>query len=56
MNLTNIFNKKFKKNLNQNVNLSNYSWFGLGGDAEYFYKANEQKELIEFLEETKKKT
>tara|TARA_Y100000768_G_C23937035_1_gene663102 strand:- start:567 stop:1472 length:906 start_codon:yes stop_codon:yes gene_type:complete len=55
MNLTNIFNKKFKKNLNQNVNLSNYSWFGLGGDAEYFYKANEQKELIEFLEETKKK-
>ena len=50
---TNSF-KKFGNNLSQNVNLSNYSWFNLGGNAEFFYKANDEKELIQFLTEAKK--
>ncbi len=49
------FIKKFEKNFSQNVNLSNYSWFNLGGNAEFFYKAKDQKQLVEFLEVTKKK-
>ena len=49
------FIKKFEGDFNQNVKLSNYSWFNLGGNAEYFYKAKEKKQLIEFLEEVKKK-
>ncbi len=49
------FIKKFKENFSQNVNLSNYSWFNLGGKAEFFYKAKDQKQLVEFLEVTKKK-
>ena len=49
------FIKKFEENFSQNVNLSNYSWFNLGGNAEFFYKAKDQKQLVEFLEVTKKK-
>ena len=47
--------KKYKDNFSYNVNLSNYSWFNLGGNAEYFYKAKDEKQLIEFLREAKKK-
>ena len=47
--------KKYKDNFSYNVNLSNYSWFNLGGNAEYFYKAKDEKQLIEFLQEAKKK-
>tara|TARA_B100001063_G_C16650604_1_gene495753 strand:+ start:59 stop:976 length:918 start_codon:yes stop_codon:yes gene_type:complete len=54
MTLNNNFLKKFEGNLSQNVNLSNYSWFNLGGKADYFYKAKEKNELFEFLKETKK--
>ena len=46
--------KKYKDNFFYNVNLSNYSWFNLGGNAEYFYKAKDEKQLIEFLQEAKK--
>ena len=46
---------KFGNNLSENVKLSNYSWFNLGGNAEYFYKARDKEELIEFLKEAKKK-
>ena len=49
-----ILINKFKNNLNQSVNLSNYSWFNLGGKAEYFFKANNLIHLEEFLKETKK--
>ena len=49
------FIKKFEDNFRQNVSLSNYSWFNLGGKAEYFFKAKDQKQLIEFLREAKKK-
>ena len=49
------FIKKFEGNLNSNVKLSNYSWFNLGGNAEYFYKANDKNNLKEFLLEAKNK-
>ena len=49
------FTKKFEENLSQNVKLSNYSWFNLGGNAEYFFKARDKNQLLEFLEYAKKK-
>ena len=55
MTLKNSFKNKFGKNLNENVSLSNYSWFNLGGNAEYFYKAKDKLELINFLQDAKKK-
>ena len=48
------FIKKFEDNFTHNVNLSNYSWFNVGGKAEYFYKAKDENQLIEFLREAKK--
>ena len=48
------FIKKFEGCFTYNVNLSNYSWFNLGGNAEYFYKAKNENQLIEFLQEAKK--
>jgi len=48
------FIKKFEGYFTYNVNLSNYSWFNLGGNAEYFYKAKNENQLIEFLREAKK--
>ena len=54
MNLNQNLLKKFGENLNQNVNLSNYSWFNLGGPAEYFFKPRDKNQLIEFLTEIKK--
>ncbi len=55
MNTTIDFLEKFKDNLTKNVDLSNYSWFNLGGKADFFYKAKDKNQLIEFLYETKKK-
>ena len=46
--------KKFNNNILNNVNLSNYSWFNLGGPAEYFFKPENKSQLIEFLKENKK--
>jgi|TARA_B100001059_G_C17708459_1_gene514104 UDP-N-acetylmuramate dehydrogenase len=54
MNLIDHFIKKFGNNINQNINLSNYNWFNLGGKAEFFFKPNDTKQLIEFLIEAKK--
>jgi UDP-N-acetylmuramate dehydrogenase len=48
------FMQKFGDSLTKNVSLSNYSWFNLGGKAEYFYKAKNKIQLKEFLAETKK--
>lgn len=53
--LDSTFIKKFNNNFNKNVKLSNYSWFNLGGNAEYFYKAKDKNQLIEFLGEAKKR-
>ena len=47
--LDNNFIKKFGDDLSKNVKLSNYSWFNLGGEAEYFYKVKDKNQLIEFL-------
>ncbi len=49
------FIKKYENYLSKNVKLSNYSWFNLGGNAEYFYKANSENQLLEFLREATKK-
>ena len=53
MKLNQELNKKFEKNILNNIKLSNYSWFNLGGPAEYLFKPL-KKQLIEFLKETKK--
>jgi UDP-N-acetylmuramate dehydrogenase len=55
MTLDSNFIEKFGEYLSKNVSLSNYSWFNLGGNAEYFYKAKDKNQLKEFLEEAKKK-
>ena len=46
---------RFIDDLRKDVNLSNYSWFNLGGNADYFYKAKDINLLIEFLTEIKKR-
>ena len=46
--------KKFKSNISNNIKLSNYSWFNLGGPAEYLFKPENKKQLIDFLHENKK--
>ena len=55
MTLENSLIKKFGDNLLENVSLSNYSWFNLGGNAEYLYKAKDKNQLIEFLKEARNK-
>ena len=49
------FIKKFKDNISKNVNLSNCSWFNLGGNAEYCFKAKDKYQLLDFLKESKKR-
>ena len=44
MNIDNNFIKKFKDDLTSDVNLSNYSWFNLGGPAEYLFKPKNKEE------------
>ena len=46
--------EKFSKNIFNNINLSNYSWFNLGGPAEYFFKPENKAQLLEFLQHNKK--
>ena len=53
--LENYFKKKFGKDLSENVKLSNYSWFNLGGAADYFFKAKDKNFSKEFLQEADKK-
>ena len=54
MSLSDEFLKKFNNNISNNIKLSNYSWFNLGGPAEYFFKPENKKQLIEFLKINKK--
>jgi UDP-N-acetylmuramate dehydrogenase len=54
MNVENFLIKKFSNTLSQDVNLSNFSWFNLGGNADFFFKPNNKNQLIEFLIEAKK--
>ena len=46
--------KKFNNSITKNVSLSNYSWFNLGGPAEYLFKPKNKNELIQFLQKNKK--
>ena len=46
--------KKFGDNISNNISLSNYSWFNLGGPAEYFFKPKNSNQLKEFLKDIKK--
>ena len=55
MTLEKSFLKKFGENLSKNVKLSSYSWFNLGGNADYFFKANDKNHLKEFLQEADSK-
>ena len=55
MKLDNPLTKKFENSFTENVSLSNYSWFNLGGKAEYFYKAKDISELKKFLKEAKER-
>ena len=48
------FTKRFGESLSLQVKLSNYSWFNLGGNAEFFFKPKDKTELLEFLKEVKK--
>lgn len=48
------FTKKFSESLSQKVKLNNYSWFNLGGNAEFFFKPKNKTELLEFFKEAKK--
>ncbi len=54
MSLSQDLIKKFDKNISTNTKLSNYSWFNLGGPAEYLFKPKDKSQLIKFLEENKK--
>ena len=54
MSLDENLNKKFEGTIFNNVELSKYSWFNLGGPAEYLFKPNSKNELIEFLKYNKK--
>ena len=54
MSLELLLKKKFSKNISNNIDLSNYSWFNLGGPAEYFFKPRDKDNIIEFLKENKK--
>ena len=54
MNINQDLLKKFSNNISNNTKLSNYSWFNLGGPAEYLFKPENKNQLIEFLKENKK--
>ena len=45
--------KKFGRKLLLNEKLANYSWFNLGGPAEFFFKPENFEDLIYFLKEVK---
>ena len=58
MNLKLKFFEKFRNNISINTKLSNYSWFNLGGPAEYFFRPESREQLLEFFKlnlETKRK-
>jgi UDP-N-acetylmuramate dehydrogenase len=51
---TDPLQKKFGKNLIIKENLSKYSWFNLGGPADFFFRPENKDQLIEFLISIKK--
>ena len=53
MSLSQKLSKKFNT-ISNNVKLANYSWFNLGGPAEYLFKPESKSQLIDFLKFNKK--
>ncbi len=51
MNTKQKFFKNYNNNISKNISLSNYSWFNLGGSAEYLFKPDNKFQLIEFLKD-----
>ncbi len=49
MNIKQKLLKNYDNNILKSVSLSNYSWFNLGGTAEYLFKPNNKSQLKEFL-------
>ena len=45
--------KKFGRRFLINEKLANYSWFNLGGPAEFFFKPENINDLIDFLKEVR---
>ena len=41
--------KKFESNIIFDANLKKKNWFNIGGKAKVFFKANELKDLVNFL-------
>ena len=46
--------KKFNNKISNNISLTNYSWFNLGGPAEYLFKPENINQLKEFIRYNKK--
>ena len=55
MKLSKKLENKFSDNISNNECLANYSWFNLGGPADYLFKPKNKNQLIEFLKFHKKK-
>ena len=53
MTLKSLLFDKFGSSLSENTSMSKYSWFNLGGPAEYLFKPDNKQQLIEFLRENK---
>jgi len=53
MTLKSLLFDKFGSSLSENISMSKYSWFNLGGPAEYLFKPDNKQQLIEFLRENK---
>ena len=49
MNLDLKLFEKFKNNISINTKLSSYSWFNLGGTADYFFRPESLEQLLEFF-------
>ena len=45
---------KYSDSISKCTKLSNYSWFNLGGPAEFLFKPKDKNQLLEFLEDNKK--
>ena len=53
MTLKSLLFDKFGSSLSENTSMSQYSWFNLGGPAEYLFKPDNKQQLIKFLKENK---
>ena len=54
MNINEKLIERFSKNISNNIILSNYSWFNLGGPAEYLFRPESKNQLIDFLKFNKR--